>query len=154
MSAPEFTTAQLVAFMETGHAKVAESVLQSARTDLTKDMRASLADRIAQYRAIAARLSDPWSAFAGWQPPPEAERADGFRCQGWVDGEEVEWRDDTGPIPLWEPRDAAKCDWEIVTWGGEIDGEPMTGRWVAYGCIVEPTAFAPLPPAPKESTDD
>jgi hypothetical protein len=87
-------------------------------------------------RAIAARLSDPWSAFAGWQPPHEVEREDGYRCLG---------------------REPSK-EWQETVWRHSILG-PQHNSWTIGqpGNLhrVFPTAFAPLPPTPttKETTD-
>ena len=136
MSAPEFTAEEMVATM-----KAAErGAMLSATVGLygtgwvdPNDPARLQCERGARlYAAIAARLSDPWSAFAGWQPPPEPERADGFRYLGWSLGG-----------GLWE---------EIVWWSDR------GGRWSdATGNTLRgthaPTAFAPLPPPPKESTN-
>ena len=119
MSAAEFTTEEMV----DGIRRALGSVRRENRGDT---------DVSCILRSIAARLSDPWSAFAGWQPPPEPERADGFRYLGWSLGG-----------GLWE---------EIVWWSDR------GGRWSdATGNTLRgthaPTAFAPLPPPPKESTN-
>ena len=86
--------------------------------------------RLLNSRTIAAHLSDPWSAFAGWQPPPEAERADGYRCLA-THGRDIWFT--VQHIPLGRNRPYAWCR-------------------VDTGQLVSPTAFAPLPPPPKEST--
>ena len=130
MSAPEFTTKEMVAELE----RIATQAERMAEIRALYGLDPSIdtTRQAALYRAIAARLSDPWSAFAGWQPPPEPERADGFRCLGWSLGG-----------GLWE---------EIVWWSDR------GGRWSdATGNTLRgthaPTAFAPLPPPPKETTD-
>ena len=126
MSAPEFTTKEMVAELE----RIATQAERMAEIRALYGLDPSI-DTTRQavlYRAIAARLSDPWSAFAGWQPPPESERKGGFRCQGRIAG----------------------C-WKTVMWiGGKTPG------WVddyANQLVMPPTAFAPLPPPQKESTD-
>ena len=123
MSAPEFTTEEMVA-----------EIVEQADFYATSSFHADEAGRrsAALYRAIAARLSDPWSAFAGWQPPPEAERGDGFRCLG-----------------MWSTR------WVVCEWTDVGHAETRMG-WLPFPnghTAITPTAFAPLPPPPKESTD-
>ena len=125
MSAPGFTTEEMVDELDRIATQAERMAEIRARYGL--DPSIDTTRQAALYRAIAARLSDdPWSAFAGWQPPPEAERPDGFRCQGWVAG-----------------------DWEVVMWR-----KSKTPQWVDdyAGLLMEPpTAFAPLPLPPKES---
>ena len=76
----------------------------------------------------------------------ESERADGFRCWGYVPGlfaenavGAVEWVD--------------RPTWVGVEWcdDPDLDAPPC---WIAdWGGGCAPIAFAPLPPTPKEPTD-
>ena len=142
MSAPEFTTEEMVRQINA----LAANADWSARIYGSPESKAHNVEIARLYRAIAARLSDPWSAFAGWQPPPEAERGDGFRCWGYVPG-------------LFAENAAGTVEWvDRPTWVGvewcddpDLDTPPC---WVAdWGGGCAPTAFAPLPPTPKETTD-
>jgi hypothetical protein len=63
---------------------------------------------------------------APWQPPPEAEREDGFECLGW----------------------RREGEWEPVKWLAYLN------RWwwvFTDDSLGQPTAFAPLPPAPGDA---
>ena len=113
--------------------------------DASARFEAEIAAAIAAARAEGekAGLSDPWRAFAGWQPPPEAKRADGFKCMGFV----------TGLVDVDDEfvESAAEPEWMIISWQVMSD---MTKFWTCVdGIERRPTAFAPLPPPPKESTD-
>ena len=131
MTAPEFTTADLISMAESD----ALGWEQHAR-DLrgNTDAHNVCAELGRRYRAIAARLSDPWGAFAGWQPPPEPERGDGFKCLG-----------------MWSTR------WVVCEWTDVGHAETRMG-WLPFPnghAAITPTAFAPLPPPPttKESSN-
>ena len=174
MSAPEFTTEEMVRAMvnEAGFCAIA-AVLDTT----TQPWKSIYEKREGLFAAIAARLSDlpdvsaalalldefstlkAWDAWRAsiakgdvgswprdcyesqldairealtsrtpWQPPPEAERADGFRCLGWIPRHK-EW------LTIW---------WNVL---------PGGSSWWFRSRIVTPTAFAPLPPPPKESTN-
>ena len=140
MSAPEFTTEEMIQQCSHTAGAYDYKMQRSVRKDGPWKYQAAV------LRAIAARLSDPWSAFAGWQPPPEAERADGYRCWGYVPGL-CEQNDDGAYVWTETPF------WCGVTWrcDPDLDSPPV---WVSdFGDAIEPTAFAPLPPPPKETTD-
>jgi hypothetical protein len=76
-----------------------------------------------------ADLGQAWDA-APWTPPPEAERDEGYRCLGYVDGAPFADR------------------WSIVQWRNYGRAQ---GVWICEGRseIASVTAFAPLPPAQK-----
>ena len=125
MSAPEFTTQAMTDWLRERwqyHADASRALTADSQTYPALHHAA----QVRLCRAIAARLSDPWSAFAGWHPPPEAERADGFRCLGLIPRHK-EW------LTIW---------WNVL---------PGGSSWWFRSRIVKPTAFAPLPPPPKES---
>ncbi len=75
-------------------------------------------------RLAVAALATP---SAPWQPPPEDQRPDGYRCLGKV---------------LTNAGDRAI--WVTVAWFKHGSFWDEDGR----GCEVTPTAFAPLPDAP------
>ena len=178
MSAPEFTTEEMVRAMvnEAGFCAIA-AVLDTT----TQPWKSIYEKREGLFAAIAARLSDlpdvsaalalldefstlkAWDAWRAsiakgdvgswprdcyesqldairealtsrtpWQPPPEAERADGFRCLG-----------------MWSTR------WVVCEWTDIGHAETRMG-WLPFPnghTAITPTAFAPLPPPQKESTD-
>ena len=175
MIGPEFTTEEMVDELERIATQAERMAEIRARYDL--DPSIDTMRQAALYRAIAARLSDlpdvsaalalldefatlkAWDAWRDsiakgdvgswprdcyesqldairealtsrtpWQPPPEAERADGFRCLGWIPRHK-EW------LTIW---------WNVL---------PGGSSWWFRSRIVTPTAFAPLPPPPKESTN-
>ena len=70
---------------------------------------------------------------APWEPPPEAERPDGYRCLGVVGVETL--RVQRNPYTHWNTANDTYHGWFTVR-----------GSEKCY-----PTAFAPLPPAPEES---
>jgi hypothetical protein len=126
MTAPEFTETEMIQEL------LSESVacdMRAVGTTISKSTEVWQRQSRAM-KAIAARLT---ATSAGWQPPPEAERADGFRCLGWVSGDllTVEW------VKVFDPE------------------APIRGWWVETRerCGVNVAAFAPLPPPPKETTD-